>query len=282
MKDHTLGYYLDLNSTLTPEAASLRDVSNSDWWMALEPFFDDLIWQYFSEREIFVTDKFDPRDPDNTIKNILRSFSINLKTKSRQYERLYYATQQEYNPIYNVDAFEFEDRTLDQTGTNQHSKTGTDGTTRTGTETDTKAGKEASTRTGNQTEAPTGSDTETTSNTTYDSAAFMDREKKITEPGTTTTVTYNDVKDETSFTDRIDTHEYNQVKDETTYNSSDLENRNLRDKESVTKRRYGNIGVTKSSELVRDEMNTWGAAYMDVFKRIVKDCVNCVSYALYS
>lgn len=282
MKDHTLGFYLDRNTTLTPEAASLRDVAQSDWWMALEPFFDDLIWQYFSERELFCTDKFDPRDPDETTKNILRSFSINLKTKSRQYERLYYATQQEYNPIYNVDAFEFEDRTLNQTGTNSHSKTGTDGTVRTGTETDTKAGKEANTRTGNQTDAPTGSDTETTSNTTYDSASFLDREKKITQPGVTTTTTYNDVKDETSFTDRVDTHEYNQVKDETTYNSGELENRNLKDTEKIEKRRYGNIGVTKSSELIRDEMNTWGAAYMDVFKRIVKDCVNCVSYALYS
>lgn len=281
MKDHTLGFYLDLKSTLTPEAASLRDVAQSDWWLALEPFFDDLIWQYFSERELFCTDKFDPRDQEETYKNILRSFSINLKTKARQYDRMYNATQQDYNPIYNVDAYEFEDRTLDQTGTQQHTKSGKDTNTRSGSEKDTKAGKEANTRTGNETNAPTGSDTETTSNTTYDSAAFLDREKKITQPGVTTTTTYNDVKDETSYTNREDTHTYNDVKDETQYNTSDLDNRNLKDKEAIVKRRYGNIGVTKSSELVRDEMNTWAAAYMDVFKRIVKDCVNCVSYALY-
>lgn len=281
MRDHTLGFYLDKKGTLTPEVASLRDVAQSDWWAALEPFFDDLIWQYFSERELFCTDKFDPRDEEETYKNIIRSFSINLKTKSRQYDRLYNATQQEYNPIYNVDAYEYEDRTLDQTGTQQHTKTGSDSTTRTGSETDTKAGKEANTRTGSQTETPTGSDTETTANTTYDSASFLDREKKITEPGVTQTTTYNNVKDETSYIDRIDTHDYNQVKDENTYNTSDLDNRNLKDKEAIVKRRYGNIGVTKSSELIRDEMNTWGAAYMDVFKRIVKDCVNCVSYALY-
>lgn len=281
MKDHTLGYYLDLKSTLTPGASSLRDVAQAEWWKALEPFFDDMIWQYFSERELFCTDKFDPRDQEETYKNILRSFSINLKTKARQYDRMYNATQQDYNPIYNVDAYEYEDRTLDQTGTQQHTKTGTDSTTRTGSETDTKAGKEANTRSGNETNAPTGSDTETTSNTTYDSAAFLDREKKVTEPGVTQTTTYNDVKDETTFTDRVDTHEYDQVKDENSYNTSDLDNRNLKDKEAIVKRRYGNIGVTKSSELVRDEMNTWAAAYMDVFKRIVKDCVNCVSYALY-
>ena len=194
---------------------------------------------------------------------------------------MYNATQQDYNPIYNVDAFEFEDRTLDQTGTQQHTKSGKDTNTRSGSEKDTKAGKEANTRTGNETNAPTGSDTETTSNTTYDSAAFLDREKKITQPGVTTTTTYNDVKDETSYTNREDTHTYNDVKDETQYNTSDLDNRNLKDTEAIVKRRYGNIGVTKSSELVRDEMNTWSAAYMDVFKRIVKDCVNCVSYALY-
>lgn len=281
MKDHTLGYYLDLKSTLTPEAASLRDVAQAEWWKALEPFFDDLIWQFFSERELFCTDKFDPRDQEETYKNILRSFSINLKTKARQYERMYNVTIRDYNPLYNVDAFEYEDRTLDQTGTQQHTKTGTDSSTRSGSETDTKAGKEANIRTGSEENKPTGSDTETTSNTTYDSAAFLDREKKITEPGVTTTTTYKDVKDETSYTDRVDTHVYDQVKDENSYNTSNLDNRNLKDKEAIVKRRYGNIGVTKSSELVRDEMNTWSAAYMDVFKRIVKDCVNCVSYALY-
>ena len=281
MRDHTLGFYLDRNTTLTPDASALRDVSTSDWWMALEPYFDDLIWQNFSEREVFCTDKFDPRDPDETIRNILRSFAINLKTQARRYERMYNVTQQEYNPIYNVDAFEKENRVLDQTGTDKHTKSGKDINIRSGNETDTKAGKETNIRSGSQTDTPTGSDTETTSNTTFDSAAFMDREKKITEPGVTNTTTYNDVKDESSFTNRVDTHTYNQVKDEQNYNSADLEDRNLKDEEEIIKRRYGNIGVTKSSELVRDEMNTWAAAYMDVFKRIVKDCVNCVSYALY-
>lgn len=279
MRDHTLGFYLDRNTTLTPDASALRDVSTSDWWMALEPFFDDLIWQYFSEREVFCTDKFDPRDPDETIRNILRSFAINLKTRNYTYSRLYQTTILDYNPLYNVDAYEFEDRELDQTGTNEHTKTGSDGTTRTGNETDTKAGKEASTRTGNETNAPTGSDTETTSNTTYDDNTFRDREKKVTSPGVTSTVTYNSVKDEQSYTDRVDTHTYNSVQDETTYNTNDLDNRNLHDKEAITKRRYGNIGVTKSTELIRDERNT---VLYDFFKSVVKDCVNCVSYALYS
>ena len=68
------------------------------------------------------------------------------------------------------------------------------------------------------------------------------------------------------------------MKDETNYNSADLFDRNLKDTEAIVKRRYGNIGVTKSTELIRDQRST---VEFDFFKRVVKDCVNCVSYALY-
>ena len=279
MRDHTLGHYLDLNSTLTPDDDALRDVSTSAWWCALKPFFDDLIWQYFSEREVFCTDKFDPRTPADTITNILRAFAINLKTRNYTYSRLYQTTILDYNPLYNVDAYEFEDRDLKQTGTNEHSHTGKDAATRTGNETDAKAGKEANTRTGNETDAPTGSSTQTKAVTTFDSATFKDTEQTTDAPGVTQTHTYNTVKDEQSFTDRLDTHTYNSVKDETEFNSKETENRNLNDIEAIVKRRYGNIGVTMSGQLLRDERNT---VIFDFFKKVVKDCVNCVSYALYS
>lgn len=279
MRDHTLGYYLDQANSLTPTASMLRDVSTSDWWKAVEPFFDDLIWQYFSEREVFYTDKFDPRNPTDTIYNILRSFAINLKTRAYTYSKLYETTILEYNPLYNVDAFEFEERKLDQTGTNEHTKTGTDSSVRSGNETDAKAGKEANTRTGSEKLDISGTDTEITSRTTYDSATFYDVEKKEKTPTQREDeTTYNNVKDETSFTDRVDTHTFNDVTDDTTYNTSDLDNRNLHDKESIEKRRYGNIGVTKSTELIRDQRKT---VEFDFYKRIVSDCVNCVSYALY-
>lgn len=278
MKNHNLGYYLDRNNTLTPEADALRDVSTSDWWKAVEPFFDDLIWQYFSEREVFLTDKFDPRDPEETIKNILRAFAINLKTRAYTYSKLYETIILEYNPLYNVDAFEFEDRTLDQTGTNKHQKSGKDTNLRTGSEKDTKTGREANTRTGSELDSPSGQNVTTKAATTFDSSTMYDTEKSTDVPGVINSHQYNQVKDETSFTNREDTHSYNNVKDETNYNSADLFDRNLKDTEAIVKRRYGNIGVTKSTELIRDQRST---VEFDFFKRVVKDCVNCVSYALY-
>ena len=281
MRNHTLIYYLDQNNTLTPDASLLRDVSTAPWWKALEPHFDELIWQYFGEREIFYTDKFDPREPGTTISNIIRSFAINLKTKAYKYERLYNIALAEYNPLYNVDAFEFENRELDQTGTNEHTKSGTDETVRTGNETDEKSGSEANTRSGSEKLDISGTDTEITSRTTYDSATFYDVEKKEKTPTQREDeTTYNNVKDETTFSDRIDTHTYNSVTDGTTYNTSDLDNRNYQDKEAIEKRRYGNIGVTASQDLVEKEIKLWGGSF-DWMKKIIADCVNCVSYALY-
>lgn len=278
MKDHNLGFYLDRNSTLTPEAEALRDVQTSDWWKAVEPFFDDIIWQYFSEREVFYTDKFDPRDPDETTKNILRAFAINLKTRAYTYSKLYETITLEYNPLYNVDAFEYEDRTLDQTGTAENKKTGKDTNTKTGSEKDAKMGRETNTRSGSETDSPDGTNVTTKAATTFDSTTMYDTEKSTEDPGVTTTHTFNSVKDETAYLNREDVHSYNNVKDEMNYNSADLETRNLKDKEAIVKRRYGNIGVTKSTELIADQRRV---VEFDFFKRVVKDCVNCVSYALY-
>lgn len=278
MKDHNLGFYLDRNSTLTPEADALRDVQTSAWWKAVEPFFDDIIWQYFSEREVFCTDKFDPRDPDETTKNILRAFAINLKTREYTYSKLYETTILEYNPLYNVDAYEQENRTLDQTGTAENKKTGKDTNTKTGSEKDTKTGREANTRTGSELDSPSGQNVTTKAATTFDSSTMYDTEKSTDVPGVINSHQYNQVKDETSFTNREDTHSYNNVKDETNYNSADLETRDLKDTEEIIKRRFGNIGITKSTELIADQRRV---VEFDFCKRVVKDCVNCVSYALY-
>ena len=91
---------------------------------------------------------------------------------------------------------------------------------------------------------------------------------------------YDNVKDETSYVDRRDTHTYDNVKDETKYNSADTENRNLKDEEKINKRRYGNIGITASQDLVQKEVALWGGKF-DWMKKIVSDCVCCVSYGLY-
>ena len=90
MKKHTLGYYMDkAGGSLMPSDTMLRGISNADWWTVLSDYFDDLIWQYWPERQIFINDKFNIEDEAGTIANIKRAFAINLKSKAYKYKRLY-------------------------------------------------------------------------------------------------------------------------------------------------------------------------------------------------
>lgn len=317
MNRHLIQDYLN-EDTLTPSSDMMGEIANSDWWTSCADMFDDLIWLYYPNRTVFLNERFPYNcyDPDNTtnisttIDNIKRTFAIFLKSKNYTYSRLYDTIMAEYNPLYNVDAFEFEDTTGTNTGTVDNTKSGSDTNTRSGNETTDFAGTEASTRSGNETvdyegtetstrsgneeDTREGDDTVTNSVTTYDSAAFQDRDKSIHEYPTEThtfndvadtkeftdrtdTHTYNDVKDEKSFKDRTDTHTYNDVKDEMSYDSSNLETRDLSNESHLTRRRYGNIGVTKSTELIDAERQT---VLYDFYKKVVHDCINMVSYAV--
>lgn len=329
----------------------MGEYSDTDWWTAAADHFDDLLWLYYPDRTVFLNKRFpyDPSDPDNAtniaqvIANITKTFAIYLKSNNYKYSKLYGTIIAEYNPLYNVDAWEQTERNLTQTGTVDISKSGydknaksgddtldymgTEDVTRSGNETLAKEGTEARTRTGNETldyegsEAltksgsedlsHTGSKETTTQKTTYDSATFYDTEKVTETPPTDTTTynsvadtktftdrtdtkTYNSVEDKTSFDDRVDTKTYNDVKDSKsftgrkdkqnynstntmTYNSGSGEDRNLEDNEVTKVRRYGNIGVTASQDLLEKERNV---ALFDFYKTVVHDCVNLISYAV--
>ena len=117
----------------------------------------------------------------------------------------------------------------------------------------------------------------TTYNNLKDETSFNQRED---------TTTYNNVKDETSFNQREDTKSYNNVKDsrtftnrkdKTTYSSGNTNTRNLSDTEHIEHRRFGNIGVTKSTDLIDSQRET---VLFDFFKKLVHDCVNLCTYAV--
>ena len=383
MKKHTLGYYMEkAGGSLMPSDTMLRGISNSDWWTVLSDYFDDLIWQYWPERQIFINDKFNIEDEAGTIANIKRAFAINLKSKAYKYKRLYDISKAEYNPLYNVDGEEITERVLKQEGEGAHELSGTDTNTTSGSEETEKGGKETNTRSGSESEAKAGKETNTRSgsetfekagtesnvksgsesmekagteknvksgseeleksgdntttdsNTTYDSATFYDTNKRVDSPDetdtttynnvtdelsftdredTTTynnvtdelsftdredTTTYNDVKDELSFTNREDTHTYNNVKDElsfqsrkdthtyndvqneTEYGRTDTETRDFVDTETIHHKRFGNIGIIMSQQMLEAENRFWGGSF-DWMKYVVRECVNCVSYALF-
>lgn len=297
----------------------MGEISNSDWWTATTDHFDDLIWLYYNDRIVFLSDRFpyDPEEPDNeenmerVINNIKRSFAIYLKSNDYKFSHLYNTIIMEYDPLYNVDGWEITDRTLDQTGTVEDTKSGSDtvtksgddtlefagkeSSTRSGNEKIDYSGKEGSTRTGSESNEKSGTNTKTISKTTYDSNTFYDTQKEMETPNQfKDTKTYSNVKDEKEYTNRSDTHTYNNVKDErdytnrkntttydnsteTEYGSGNTNERNLNDTEHIAVRKYGNIGVTSTQNLLGQERQ---AALFEFFKIVVHECVNLVTYAV--
>ena len=125
--------------------------------------------------------------------------------------------------------------------------------------------------------------------TTYDSVASPDPEtaflKNRVDFGTDNaeTVTHNtsdkttfNSNDSLSFTNREDKTTYSSdIKNE--YNSGESSGRNENRKDLELQIRQGNIGVTKSTELIDSQRAT---VMFDFFKLVVKDCVNQCTYAV--
>lgn len=281
-----LNYTGDMLSGLTPTAEMLKDVANTDWWTVVSEHFGAILYQNFLSRTVLMDPikyPYDFDDPDNTdnmdtcVTDIMLAFTINLRVNARKYEKMYKVFMSDYDPLYNVDAYEYEDRELDQTGTDTRNKTGDDTAVKTGNIETEKLGSESSTRTGSETLSHAGSDVTVNQKTTYDNSSFFDTDKSTSTPGSTDTTTYNQVKDKTDFTGRKDREKYNDVSDKMEYNSQDQETRDLHDREKITRRRYGNIGVTKSSELLIDSMKEADITGGFIFK-VVHDCVNTCTY----
>jgi len=197
-------------------------------------------------------------DTDAAIEKLHELFTLWIKDRKSGISKMLDALRKNYNPIWNVDGVEGTIHQSTHTGTDTDKKTGTDTTSGSETGTVTNTGKSTNTRTGNETNTPTGKDINTGFNTTYDSADFRDTQKT-----------------ETSFDARIDTHTYNQVKDtyevdsenpttetrnlanggSTQYNSQTQKTLNLKDEDLDMKIRQGNIGVTSTQSLIRQQID---------------------------
>lgn len=168
----------------------------------------------------------------------------------------------DFNPLWNVDGVEGFISKDTHTGTDTTRHTGTDRVNRDDTGNVTKSG--------NETNVSSGTDTSIDSNTTYDSSTFYDNDKNTYNHGKSDTHTYNQVRD---------THDLHNL-DVTTYNSQNDETRNLTDNHVDLKVRQGNIGVTKSTDLIKDNQAMYQDELMDFYKYVVRCCVNQVSYAV--
>ena len=266
MYEHKLGHYQELNNdTLMPTDSQLGAVSNHDWWKYVKPQFDNLIWMYYSQRDVFLNPRFDIDDSDKCINNIIKTFSIFLISKDRQFDRMFNAIMADFNPLWNVDGVTGHIEEIYRTGTDTHKLSGTDSTSTTDTGDITKSG--------NETIAGSGTDTNTHSVKTFDDGStWKESSKDALGKGSTDTHTYNNVTDTRNLTSSATN----------TYGSTLQRTKALKDTDLFMQIRQGNIGVTKSSELLADAMELYGLnELMDFVHFVVNDCINQVAYSIY-
>lgn len=262
MITHKLQTYLDLGTLVPTNTQVGSDVASSEWWTPLSNQFDDLIWLYYSGRNVFLNQRFNPEDAEGCRSNIRKTFGIFIKSKYRQLEMLWQSYVADYNPLWNVDGVEGFISKDTHTGTDTNAHSGHDKTE--------YEDNGSTTRSGNEVMAGSGNDTTTDGNTTFNSSTFFDTDKSKTDYGKTDTHTYNNVAD----TKDLDGYS------DTTYNSTNTNTKNLQDDHIDLRIRQGNIGVTKSTDLLESSTDLWENEKMDFYKYVVRMCVNQVSYAV--
>ena len=232
---------------------------------------------------------------DDAINLFHETFSAWYASRQPAIERLFQAFRAKYNPIWNVDGVEGHIRQSSHTG--DVTKTGKTETTNTGktetahtgkTETQ-NTGSSSNEKTGNETTEPEGSEIATTAKTTFEDSDFEDTQKITTEfDDRKDTHTFNNVKDTYSIdsldplTETYEIDSQNPLKDTYTVDSQNplketysidsqnplKEARNLSDQDLEMTIRQGNIGVTKSQDLVMSEKD-------------VRDIDDIINYAIY-
>lgn len=245
---HNLETYLSEYNTLTPSDLMVgSEVTQSDWWSGLKSQFDDLIWLYYPQRTIFINDRFKPDDSQTTYNNIIRTFTIWIKSHKRQLDRLYVGYMADFNPLWNVDGVEgFVSK-------DEH----------TGTITDAHTGDDRLTYEDNGNSTRSGSVEDKRSVKTFDDGTNWKDESKNDS-------TYNQLKD---------TRDYDGFKNQN-YDSENERTNDLLDEHVDLRIRQGNIGVTQSDKILGDAQRLYQNELMDFYKYVVRSCVNQVSYAV--
>ena len=233
-------------------------------------------------------------DPDNeqwvdiipdtaaAISELHNLFQLWVKDRGPAISKLFDALRKSYNPIWNVDGVEghilqsSHTGTVTNTGKSEKTNTGKSETTHTGKTDTTNSGKSSNTKTGNETSEPTGNDIAIKAVTTYDDDTFRDTEKNTTQfTSRKDTHTYNSVKDSyevdgqnplkesyeiddnNPLKDSYEVDDQNPLKETYLIDSQNplQESRNLSDQDLEMTIRQGNIGVTSTQSLLRQQID---------------------------
>lgn len=315
MIKYNIGYYLDQFDTLLPADEDIPAIVNSLWYQYIKTKFNDEVWANFYDRELFDNRKFNNDNEQLNYDNIIKTIKIRLINKQRIYDRMFNAFIADFNPLWNVDGVTGTIRESTHTGTDTDAHSGTDTQTGSGGHTNTKTGsvdydytgKETTDYKGKETTDYKGSETDTkggevtviSSNTTYDSSTYHAGNKTVTTPTDTDTKTFTNRadektftgrQDEKSFTNRKDTEKYNSVTDtytmqneqqQTLFNSSLTKTLNLKDNDLEMIIRQGNIGVTRSDELITHALELFDSQLYDFVRYVTNDLISQVTYSIY-
>lgn len=228
---------------------------SSEWFLSVAPMIKDHLLMKFSEREVVETPRTrrawrDYADGRKTItevhseyvSEIVRRIQHELFSKNRPYEVIYKALTEEFNPLWNVDGVE--------TLTYERKNTGTQ----------TNVVDQDDKNKGTQTNTDTTSTTSTSSTTTYDSATWKDTEKNVDANSGAVT-----------RTDNL-TYERDQT---------DTRTDDLTEKYSETKERHGNIGVTRSDQLIEGAYNVFSLEWAKFLDLVTHDIANVITNRVY-
>lgn len=181
-----------------------------------------------------------------------KAFNVWRDDRKQGLLKLLNALRSKYDPIWNVDGTETETiiRDLDTTNSGQKQNTGTQTNTDTGTETKTNTGTSANAKTG--TEGTQGTSGTVTQNSPYDDNLFYNKEKDDVTNNETTTYNTTDTR-----TDNLSEQVSKSLQNQRTDNLSESESGTGTEDETTTRtlKRQGNIGVTKTQDLLLSQFN---------------------------
>jgi len=290
MRRYKLYYWLENYNSILP-----INLPTEDYITAITPLIDDFLKFNYGNRDMLYEfyEYLDGATDAQILTWIKQKIYLLFQAKNESYKRIYQGLTEEYNPLWNVDGKE----TVTHSGTDTDRHTGTDTETHSGSDSVDNTGTDLTTENHSGTDTRTttndGTDTNTETNSGTDAtnnnvATFDDPNVRLNTSSQTLNGkrTVNELEHDTTTTEALKhgesvegsiTHE---LTTETEYghviarqNGHVISHENGH---KIVTERQGNIGVTKSTELLRDHFELWhGLSFLDM---VAQDIVQCICY----
>lgn len=246
---YSINELYDIYDSIFPTIEELENVENNEWYLQIKEYFDEFTQLNYGDR--IINRKFEIMGGVYTY--IQRKIRLNLLTNIYKYSKTYETTVLEYNPLWNVDGTEIREIEREKDGTNTDNYNEQNELKKTGTIANSKKGNDKT--------EERGTSTNIQSKTTFDTSNFYDTEKNVETPNIDNTTIYDSTNTQTNNTTDLDKHTGSKSN---TYGESG--------KETETLTRQGNIGVTKTTELLADQRQLVDFSFIEwAIHQIVND-----------